>query len=91
MSWVTQPVTRVSNAVGERFYTGSKHHRLPEGALEPAEKYTGKTQLPTQRGSDLAQSEWILEFAVRLTEAGFTDEQVALIVDLTRTALDAVG
>ena len=54
--------------------------------LEPTSKNTGKTQLPTQRGSDLAQSEWILEFTVRLTEAGFSDVQVARILEAAERA-----
>jgi len=49
--------------------------------LEPVNEKTGKTEQPTQRGSDLAQSEWILEFTVRLTEAGFTDDQVEKILE----------
>ena len=60
--------------------------RVAEEGLEPVNEKTGKTELPTQTGSDLAQSEWILEFTVRLTEAGFSDVQVARILEaLQRT------
>ena len=60
--------------------------KLAEEGLEPVNEKTGKTELPTQTGSDLAQSEWILEFTVRLTEAGFTDVQVTRILDAAERA-----
>ena len=63
----------------------SATHRSEEG-LEPVNEKTGKAELPTQRDSDLAQSEWILEFTVRLTEAGFSDVQVARILEAAERA-----
>ena len=58
---------------------------VPTG-LTPTNENIEKARRPTQSGSDLAQSEWILEFTVRLTEAGFTDVQVTRILDAAERA-----
>ena len=51
------------------------------GGTRTRQQNTVETGQASQSGSDLAQSEWILEFTVRLTEAGFTDDQVEKILE----------
>jgi len=59
--------------------TAHEKARLSEKA-GPGSEYTGVPNQLAEGGSDLAHSEWIQQFAQWLRAAGFTDDQLAVIL-----------
>jgi hypothetical protein len=76
----------IARPSGTRADEAGRRGRLAPAGLTPTNENIETARRPPQRGSDLAQSEWILEFTVRLTEAGFSDVQVARILEAAERA-----